>query len=173
MRPLYFSKGTLQQDRATPALLPTYVAVDEKTVSDYLVFVQEYAQLVRYWNTQNNPQGNWQIFFKEDLSLLLAYIGHIDVGQYPQRHDQIATTFQQTTLENEKEQTLVQLLELNLNLTYLIKDWYEQIVQQGKQEQSSPVIEQTIEELVQANIEAQSVFIEDCYKSMWIYFQEP
>ena len=91
MRHSYFSSGTLQKDRASTYLDPDYVSVDEKTTAEFLVFVKKYAQLIRFWNLQNNPEDNWEAFFQNDLCILLANINQIDIGQYPKQFEVIAS----------------------------------------------------------------------------------
>jgi len=172
MRPSYFSTGTLQKDRANQMLLPSYVNVDEKTTSDFLVFVKQYAQLVRYWNTQNNPQSDWQDFFQDDLSVLLAYISFVDTAEYPTQHSLISTEFHHTSLEYDKENTLVKLLLLNLTISHLIQDWYTKILAQGVKEEQNSEIEQLFVELVKSNISHESLRLKACYQNMRYYFQQ-
>ncbi|MEO1624350.1 MAG: hypothetical protein AAFV25_04265 [Bacteroidota bacterium] len=171
-RSSYFSHGTLQKDRALPALSPDFVLPEEKSVGDFLVFVRQFSQIIRYWNEQNNPQGNWEIFFEDDLSILLAYIGHVNTSRYPKEHDSIATHFQHTTLEYEKEHDLVRLLLLNLNIEQLINNWYDLIRTQASLNSENDQIEELIVELITANAWNGSLYLMDCYRNMNYSFQQ-
>ena len=68
-----FRDGTSQRTRSLAALAPTYVAVDEQTVEDSLGFVQAFAKQLRYFNLNNQPEGDWAAFFEGDVQRILAY----------------------------------------------------------------------------------------------------
>ncbi len=168
----FLSSGTLQTDRANEMLQPDYIDVDEKTTADFLVFVKQYAELLRYWNDQSNPQGNWQVFFNEDLSILLAYIGYVDISKFPKQHDEYTSDFHNTPLEYEKEKILIRLLQLNLEIFNLIRDWYNQIQNQALQDLGNTDIEIMITELVKSNIWIGSLEIKHCFKRMQMFFNQ-
>lgn len=54
--------GTSQPGRAAAALLPEYVAVDERSAEDLLRFVREYAQTLVYFGLDNEPAGDFSAF---------------------------------------------------------------------------------------------------------------
>lgn len=56
--------GTSQQQRLLKALLPGYVAVDERNMDDLIAFVTEYAREIQFYNSKNEEGGNWEKFFK-------------------------------------------------------------------------------------------------------------
>ncbi|NEQ36038.1 MAG: hypothetical protein F6K40_06965 [Okeania sp. SIO3I5] len=58
-----FRDGVSQGDRLLKELKPDYVAVDERTLSDLLEFVQEYAKNVNYYDISNSKNGDWSNFF--------------------------------------------------------------------------------------------------------------
>lgn len=59
--------GTSQLERSIPALAPDYVSVDERSVKDLLLFAQNYASQLRYFNHDNKPDGDWSAFLDPDL----------------------------------------------------------------------------------------------------------
>lgn len=66
--------GTSQSERYARELLPSYIPVDEKTIADILTFIQYYAELINYYNLSGAHDGNWQVFFKKNDTILLALI---------------------------------------------------------------------------------------------------
>ena len=69
-----FRDGVSQGDRLLKELKPDYVAVDERTVSDLLEFVQEYAKNVNYYDLSNSKNGDWSSFFDEEVDEMVDYI---------------------------------------------------------------------------------------------------
>lgn len=55
--------GTSQQQRLLKALLPSYVSVDERSLEDLRVFAERYAELIRFYDQDNIPNGDWTTFF--------------------------------------------------------------------------------------------------------------
>lgn len=66
--------GTSRRDRQPAALSPDYVKLDGRSTEDIITFVYEYAKCVTYYNTDNDPEGNWQSFFDFDIGTFLAII---------------------------------------------------------------------------------------------------
>ena len=69
--------GTSQAGRVQPALDPGYVAVDERSAQDLLVFAQAYAKELRYHDAQGQPDGDWSGFLGQsplDLQGLAALV---------------------------------------------------------------------------------------------------
>ncbi len=58
--------GTSQSQRLLQTLLPTYVAVDERSMKDLTAFAQKFSEEVQYYDSNNNPAaGNeWEKFFQ-------------------------------------------------------------------------------------------------------------
>ncbi len=54
--------GTSQAGRSQKALDPAYVAVDERSIQDLLIFSQQYAKELRYFNEHNEIAGDWSGF---------------------------------------------------------------------------------------------------------------
>jgi hypothetical protein len=55
--------GTNQLQRMMPTLEPTYAKVDERTPADFLKYAYQFAKEIRYYNNQNQPEGDWTPFF--------------------------------------------------------------------------------------------------------------
>jgi len=66
--------GTSREQRTLAALLPGYVRMDERRIEDLILFANEYAKLIVYYDAGNKPAGDWKDFFTSDISTILAKI---------------------------------------------------------------------------------------------------
>ncbi|NUO09040.1 MAG: baseplate J/gp47 family protein [Candidatus Brocadia sp.] len=78
-------EGTSQEQRFPPALDPAYAPVDEHGVAQRIVFARAYAAYLKYYNSNNAWEGDWQAFFNNDVSVLLAVATVQDVDDYRSR----------------------------------------------------------------------------------------
>ncbi|MBN1301242.1 MAG: hypothetical protein JW995_08480 [Melioribacteraceae bacterium] len=72
--------GTSQNKRLLKALDPAYIKVDERNISDLLLFVSKYAEKVQYYNSKNKPDGNWKDFIENDVSAIVSIIALKDLS---------------------------------------------------------------------------------------------
>lgn len=72
--------GVSQQARIKAALQPDYVSVDERSLKDLLLFLREYSKELRYFDENNQENGNWAAFFPQNVSLdeILEFIKNPD-----------------------------------------------------------------------------------------------
>lgn len=59
--------GTSQQQRLLKALLPGYIAVDERSMGDLIEFVKQYAKEINFFNINNDAINNWEKFFNKSI----------------------------------------------------------------------------------------------------------
>lgn len=59
--------GTSRQQRMPDALRPDYIVPDERSREDLLRFARELAAEITYYNKDNQPEGNWETFFADDI----------------------------------------------------------------------------------------------------------
>lgn len=105
-------EGTSQDQRFFPALDPAYAPVDERKPEHAMVFAAAYSAFLKYYNSSNTEEGDWKIFFSEDVSFQLAIIAVQDVDIYKTN---INTYFD--FLNNHENQS--KTAELKNNLGYL------------------------------------------------------
>ncbi len=65
---LLFRDGTNQFHRENNALNPASVSVDEQSISDLVGFAQNYAKQLHFFDSENNPSGNWEGFLIDDYA---------------------------------------------------------------------------------------------------------
>lgn len=66
--------GTSQRMRDRPALQPDSVRLDDREITDLLVWTADFADLVTYYNRSNEPEGDWKPFWERDPSSVIAQI---------------------------------------------------------------------------------------------------
>jgi hypothetical protein len=75
--------GTSQAQRLLPGLDKNqYARVDEKEFAGWIVFANNFAAFVNYYNNSNVTAGNWQPFFSNDVSALLGTIAIQNISRY-------------------------------------------------------------------------------------------
>jgi len=111
---------------AKPAALnPDSVPVDGRTQRDRLAYAAEFARLICYFNSQNQPDGDWQEFFLKDPAILLASISRTDYERY---HVQYVRMEQQQAFSANAEidaEYVNQLCELLQKMFVTLADWFE------------------------------------------------
>ncbi|MEB4593418.1 baseplate J/gp47 family protein [Candidatus Thiothrix sp. Deng01] len=72
--------GVSQQMRVKAALQPDSVAVDERSLQDWLGFLRDYSRELRYFAENDQADGDWQAFFPADITPdeMLAFIRNPD-----------------------------------------------------------------------------------------------
>lgn len=58
-------EGTCQLERFPKPLQGDYFKIDERSFSDFIAQMAEYAQFVKFFNDDNVEDGDWKIFFEE------------------------------------------------------------------------------------------------------------
>jgi|GEM_PF-826922 len=71
--------GTNQNQRLVEALHPSYISVDEREMDDLLIYARKFSQIIRFYNSSNQQDGNWQVFIEKDISTLIAVILNKDL----------------------------------------------------------------------------------------------
>ncbi|MEO1436867.1 MAG: hypothetical protein AAFV80_15115, partial [Bacteroidota bacterium] len=116
--------GTSQNDRLLKALLPNYVKVDERSTTDLLAFVREYADLINFYDERYRAKGTWQPFFDNDLSIFLATVSTTDLKAIDR--DQLKRVFLIETSRNTQEMVaaLKEICNHILSIAHKIDHWY-------------------------------------------------
>ncbi|WP_299222266.1 baseplate J/gp47 family protein [uncultured Aquimarina sp.] len=83
--------GTSQQQRTLNTLLPSYVAVDERSMKDVMEFIHAFGEEIRFYDDTNAIDGHWADFFKitdEDWASfsLEAYLEQLKIDQFTKPH---------------------------------------------------------------------------------------
>ncbi|WP_179412974.1 hypothetical protein HDF19_11350 [Mucilaginibacter sp. E4BP6] len=74
--------GITQDERRMAALMPDFIKIDERDISDMLRFATELSAQFNYYNINNKIEGNWEDFFRSDPNILLINISKFDMSNY-------------------------------------------------------------------------------------------
>jgi len=122
------------------ALDPNTILVDERTLIDRLSFCARYAELIVFFDQNNQPNGNWRQFFLKDPLILMAAIS---TTEYTSKHrlflllqeklkrsknsDWLYETLKKAPPSHKDLQLLAQMFALINGLFSEINDWLEQM----------------------------------------------
>jgi WD40 repeat protein len=115
--------GTSQRQRLLDALKSSYVSIDERSVSDLLVYARDYAQLLRYYTETNSHGGDWVDFIENDVSTLVAIIQNTNYQQVKKQTDSMKKRVMTADLSSKAvnyNNLIKQIAELALQLD----QWY-------------------------------------------------
>ncbi len=77
------NNGTSQVQRVLPGMdRKQYALVDEKEFADWIVFANNFAVFINYYNNSNTISGNWKPFFSSDISAKLGTIAVQNIDRY-------------------------------------------------------------------------------------------
>lgn len=71
--------GVNRYQRVFHALLPSHAKVDERDHADLILFAKNYASHLKYFNSNNQQDGDWTPFMSLDVSVTLASLAKLDV----------------------------------------------------------------------------------------------
>ena len=124
--------GANQGDRMLKALMPDFIKIDERSVSDFLAFASKYAELIRYYDINKSPDGDWTRFFRNDLSVFLAGIISTDLKRIEREHSSFITELEHAPRAEDRFDALRKLYAQVLQLATMVNDWYVHSLQMNR-----------------------------------------
>lgn len=118
-----------QFDRWLQALDAGFAPVDGRPFPELLDFSVRYAELIRFYDLQNQIDGNWVDFFISDPTMLAASIGATNLVAHEARYLNLKRRTAQTHSFDEKFSALHQLFGVMLDLARRINMWHDGISQ--------------------------------------------
>src|SRR6185312_15838024 len=98
--------GTSQQERMPAGLQSNYILIDERDFKDWIVFANQFAAYLNYYDATNTQTGTWQTFFNSDISAILGTIAIQNINDY-----QASVKTQFDILRDDKNSTNTTLLK--------------------------------------------------------------
>lgn len=74
--------GTSRANRSISNLQPSSILIDGRTMADFAQYVSQLSSLIQFYDEKNTASGNWQPFFKDDVSFLTAQIAKTNIQTY-------------------------------------------------------------------------------------------
>ncbi|MBV7530225.1 baseplate J/gp47 family protein [Chitinophaga sp. sic0106] len=108
--------GTSRYNRVLAALEPSFARVDERSMSDLILFAKAYSQQLNFFNAANEQDGNWLPLMQMDVSVILATLANQDISGYRQLLRQQLQYL--ADKRNEKATDLVQRFSFLFDFTW-------------------------------------------------------
>lgn len=116
--------GSAQQERLLSSLLPGSIPIDERQLSDLLVFVAAYSSNVNFYNDQNEPAGDWSQFFSRDISVFLAGIIRTDLESIDFQFEEALHSTRLVNDPDERRNRLSVLFGIVQRIPEMLNGWY-------------------------------------------------
>lgn len=125
VRTTYYDNGASQGERLLKALLPEYVKVDERDLSQLLTFVAQYSKLINFYNLKDEIHGDWYPFLIRDISIFIATISSIDLDEIRQKNYQyINDIIRSNSRKNDKIASLIAFFKSILSIAHRFNTWH-------------------------------------------------
>ena len=144
--------GVSQARRLLPAINPAdpnFFKVDERSTADLLYFAQRYAGRLQYYDTDNQPAGNWQSFIEHDVAAVIALMSKKDLSRVKDCFDAIVPKMRSSEIFDPAMKNALKLMfDLIFTLARTLDDWYENSVE-------GLAVRTALERMISAQLKAQ------------------
>lgn len=119
------NSGVSQHQRILNALLPDFVRVDERTDADLILFAKEYAAYLKYYNAQNQADGDWIPLMGMDVSVILATIHKKDAKSYINYVKQLLSAIKNDNKTENLQRCYTAIFNFLTTLVYELDSWMQ------------------------------------------------
>ncbi len=166
--------GANQMERMLKALLPDYIKIDERSTSDFLAFAARYSELVRYYDMNNSPDGDWTRFFNNDLSVFIATIIATDLRKIEREHSRYIAEMESAPRMEDRLEALKKLYTQVLQLAEKVNDWYTHSLQMNRLSPGdTDELENELENAIKQQLSSNLTDLLDCDRDMEFYHSGP
>lgn len=93
--------GMTRDERRLMALDPGYIKIDDRGINDLLKFMADFSGQVNFYNENDEPDGDWQDFFKSDINILVLLITKFDLTSHLARFEKLESRIQTSVSDQE------------------------------------------------------------------------
>jgi hypothetical protein len=136
---LYSYQGSSRKNRINKALDCQYFLPDERTTGDFLRFVYQNAQLLKFYSIDGNDNETWKPFFEGDDSFLLAEIAGFPIDSIEKEKINILNSFDGYDELLSKINQYERFFIFCLNLLKQLNTWYKRASETNKGIQSTAI----------------------------------
>ncbi len=112
-----------QLDRWLEALGPEYAKPDGRTFQELLDFATKYGGLIRFYNLDDQPEGDWTPFFLSDPTLILAAVDALHPAKREGDFERAARRTREARSFDEKFDRLRDVFGVVLDLAREVDRW--------------------------------------------------
>lgn len=124
-RDTFKQEGSSRSDRYSPVLDPGNLFLDNRSLTDLLLYARSYAANVRFYKTaagDNAADGtSWEAFFSEDILSVIANIAATDLAVIKDEYSRLEEGFNNSPAIND----LVRVMNFLFKRFTRLNDWYQ------------------------------------------------
>lgn len=117
-------QGLSENERVLDALDPRYFPLDDRQLTDYLQLIKDYSKQLKYFNSKDEVEGDWQNFFLSDDIFLLAEIVKFDLKHIEFQKINLLQSFDTYADIEKKTGVWVSVFRLCLQMLQQVDRWY-------------------------------------------------
>ncbi len=123
----FFGNGTHQASRLLKALDPSYVRLEDRDMAVMLSFVADLSKHIKYYNLNNQEEGDWNNFYTSDITIVLASVISTDLEKIEERFNIIIENFYKSQSVTKRVAEFKNLCDLIYHIGSLFNKWYADI----------------------------------------------
>lgn len=118
--------GTSQEFRMPAALDPAYAPVDDRQLSDMLLYLEKYGSLLNFYDNTNTINGDWAPFLSGDVTTVLSSVSENDTREPVTTWYKYADKFETATLPQLRQYNKT-LFDVTFTLLDMIRQWNDRL----------------------------------------------
>src|SRR6476660_9134278 len=119
--------GMTQDERRIKALDPDYIKIDDRKIDDLLKFMTDLASQINFYDEKNQPDGDWQDFFKSDINVLVLLITKFDLTSHLVQFERLESKIQTSSSDKDSVSALKELFGYLGELTDTFTTIYDKL----------------------------------------------
>lgn len=120
--------GMTQDERRIKALEPGYIKIDDRKIEDLLKFMVDLSGQINFYNEKDQPDGDWQDFFKSDINVLVLLITRYDLTAHLAQFEKLETKIQTSAGDDEALAGLTELFNYLADLSETLLGYNDRLV---------------------------------------------
>jgi hypothetical protein len=123
--------GTQADKKGVAALSPSFALLDDRTLSDFILFAENYSGLINFYNSTNNIQGDWKNFITNDLTTIIAGIIETECEDADDTFALYSDKLFQTSDPALIKKNVKILFNISFSIILIINKWNERLILQS------------------------------------------
>ncbi|MGD1847028.1 MAG: hypothetical protein ACFB10_16690 [Salibacteraceae bacterium] len=128
-----YSNGLAQDERHLAPLASDYVKIDERTLTDLVLFTQEFSRLVLFYNADNEIFDDWRRFFQKSQVVTLATISQIKLDVLAREFSEHTQVASRIFPGNVQLRAIKRMFADTLDLALLLDRWLKDLRKENRQ----------------------------------------
>lgn len=96
--------GQTQKGRIKEDLIPDNIKLDDRTISDFILFAKRYSHYIKFYPLSNPEDRKWKAFWSNDISAVLATIAAFPIEDFLEFYQDLKTFITNLIAEDKTAQ---------------------------------------------------------------------